>query len=216
MSDGELQGRVIDELFWDPKVHAAEIAVFADGGTVTLRGTVGSFREKREARRAAERVHGVKSVTNELTVHLLTEGRRKDAEIRGDVLQAMALDSFVPSSIDARVVDGWVTLTGTADKQYQREEAEFVAGNVLGVAGVDDQVELRHPEPSADDVKHSIEKALKRNASVDADALSVDTHGGTVAVTGSVASWAEHDAAIAAAWAAPGVTDVEDHIVVGS
>jgi osmotically-inducible protein OsmY len=214
MSNDDLQRWVTDELFWDPKVDNAAIAVSADDGEITLRGTVGTFREKREAQNAAERVYGVKKVQNELKVNILNGLERDDAELRGEVIQAMMLDSLIPSTIDARVTDGWVTLTGTAEWQYQRDEAEFTAGNVRGVVGVDDEIDLKNPQPSAGDVKESIKKALKRNAKLDAEDLSVDTHDGIVAVTGTVSSWSEHDAAIAAAWAAPGVTNVDDYVTV--
>jgi hypothetical protein len=89
MSNEELAKNVTDELYWDPKVHSSSIAVSSDGGAVTLRGTVGSFREKREAKKAAERVYGVTSVENELNVHLMTDGARSDADVRADVLQAI-------------------------------------------------------------------------------------------------------------------------------
>ena len=214
MSNDDLQRWVTEELYWDPKVDNKEIAVSAHDGEVTLRGTVGSFREKREAQNAAQRVYGVKKVQNEVKVNILNGLARDDAELRGEVLQAMTLDSLIPSSIDARVDDGWVTLTGSAERQYQRDEAEYIAGNVRGVIGVDDEIDLANPQPSAGDVKDSIKKALKRNAKLDAEDLSVDTHDGTVAVMGSVSSWSEHDAAIAAAWAAPGVTNVDDYVTV--
>ena len=214
MSNDDLERYVNDELYWEPKVDSAAIATSAHNGKITMRGTVGSFREKRDAESAARRVYGVRSVENELKVRLLTEDRREDAELRGAVLQALMLDSLVPTTIDARVDDGWVTLTGTASWQYQRDEAKYVAGNLLGVVGVEDEIDLKQPEPSSGDVKVAINDALERNAKIDANLLSVDTYNGTVAVSGVVSSWSEHDAAIEAAWAAPGVTNVDDHIVV--
>lgn len=214
MTNDELQGWVRDELSWDSKVDSAAIAVSANDGEVTLRGTVGSFREKREAQKAAERVYGVTSVHNKIEVRILDEYRRQDADLRGAVLQAMALDSLIPQTIDARVDDGLVTLTGTAAWQYQREEAEFVAGNVPGVVDIDDQIALTNAEPKAGDFKRAIEQALQRNARLDAEGLSVTTHDNTVTLSGAVGSWGERDAAVAAAWAAPGVTAVEDRIVV--
>ena len=214
MSNDELRFDVEEELFWEPRVDNDAIAVSTDDGDVTLRGTVGSFREKREAANATKRVYGVKSVDNELGVRLLDGYRRDDADLRGAVLQALMLDSLVPSSIDASVKDGIVTLTGMAPLHYQRAEAEFVAGNVAGVIGVDDQVELTIGDPTPADVRHSIKKAFKRDASLDAEALSIDTFDGTVALSGHVESWVEHDAAVNAAWAAPGVRTVEDRIVV--
>jgi osmotically-inducible protein OsmY len=214
VTDDELQDWVRDELFWDPKVDSAAIAVSVSDGEVTLRGTVGSFRQKSEAQKAAGRVYGVTWVHNKLEVRILDEDGRQDADLRGAVLQAMMLDSLVPASVDAKADSGLVTLTGTAAWQYQREEAEFVTGNVLGVVDVDNQITLTSPQPEAGDVKQSIERAFQRNANLDGEGLSVKTHGNVVTLGGAVSSWDERDAAVAAAWAAPGVAAVEDRIVV--
>jgi osmotically-inducible protein OsmY len=213
MTDDTLALWVGDELFWEPAIDSQEVAASARDGEVTLRGTVGSFREKLMAREAAQRVVGVTSVRNELEVRPLHGFARDDAEVRGAVLQAMMLNSAVPETIDARAEDGVVTLTGKADWQYQRQEAEVVAGNVPGVLLVDDQVELTR-RPHAHDVEKSIEKAFKRNAKIDAKGLTVGTSDGTVMLSGEVRSWAEHDEAVAAAWSAPGIVDVEDDIRV--
>jgi osmotically-inducible protein OsmY len=214
-SDNDLVADVSDELFWDPKVESEAIAVSADDGKITLRGTVASLREKREAKKAAQRVFGVTSVDNKLQVRLLDDYRRTDADLRGDVLQALMLDSLVPKTVDANVEDGFVTLTGTADWQYQRDEAEYVASNIVGTLDLLNEIELKHPKPNAGDVQDSIKKAFKRNAALDADDLSVSTHNGTVTLNGIVSSWAEHDEALDAAWAAPGVTSVRDEMTVG-
>jgi len=214
MNNETLELNVADELFWDPKVDNEAIAVSAIDGTVTLRGTVGSFRQKREARNAAERVFGVVSVDNQLDVRILNEHRREEADLRGDVLRALKLDSLVPTTVDVTVKDGFVTLTGTAYWQYEREEAEFIAGNVIGVTGVENDIYLDIATPYASDVKHSIKKALARNAKLDAKNIDVETVDGTAILTGRVSSWAEHDAAVAAAWAAPGVTTVNDRISI--
>jgi osmotically-inducible protein OsmY len=214
MSNDDVKRYVTDELFYDPKVDNRAIAVSADDGVVTLRGTVGSFREKREAKQDAQRVHGVKDVKNELDVRILTEDRRDDADLRGDVLRALVLDSLVPATIEAKVDDGWVTLTGTANWQFERDEAEFVGGNIAGVVGVENEIELVAPGPSVHDVEHAIKKAMERNAKLDAKSVSVESSNGTVTLHGTVSSWADHDEAVSAAWAAPGVTRVKDHIVV--
>jgi osmotically-inducible protein OsmY len=214
MSDDELVGYVMDELAWDPKVDGEAVAVSADHGKVTLRGTVGSLREKHEARKAAERVSGVSKVHNELQVTpLMSDSGRTDADVRGDILQALVLDNLVPEGIDASVYDGYVTLTGTAQWQYQREEAESVAANVLGVVEVTDEIRLE-PTTPASDVKHAIKKAFKRNAKLDADELSVESTNGTITLRGTVSSWSEHDEAVNAAWAAPGVREVDDRLHV--
>jgi osmotically-inducible protein OsmY len=188
--------------------------VSAHDGTVTLRGSVGSPREKHEARKATERVSGVEYVNNELAVQILNEHRREDADLRGHVLQALVLGSTVPTTVDATVRAGQVTLTGVATWKYQRDEAEFIAGNVRGVTGVHNEIALATPVPSPGDVSQSIKTALERDAKLQASNITVDTLNGTVRLTGTVNSWSERDAAVAAAWAAPGVIEVDDRVSV--
>jgi osmotically-inducible protein OsmY len=214
MRDEELALDVRDELFWDPRIDGRAIAVTAVAGVVTLRGTVGSFRQRQEAKRAAHRIRGVLAVNDQLEVQIMSDQRQEDADLRGDVLDALTLDVSVPTSVDATVKDGVVTLTGPVDWQYQREEAEFIAGNLPGVAGVDNQIWLHTVRPGAVDMEHEINKALTRNAWLDADAVHVSTSSGTVTLSGRVRCWEEHDAAIATAWAAPGVEAVRDRLTV--
>jgi len=214
MNDADLELAVAAELLWDPKVDGQAVAVSVRDGVVALRGTVGNLRQRREARKAAERVAGVVSVDDELDVRLLDDDRRDDADLRGDVLQALMLDTLVPTTIDATVKDGYVTLGGIAQWQYQREEAEFVAGNVPGVVGLQDDVYLTVPTADPDDVQHAITKALERGAKIEANNISVGSTDGTVTLTGAVGSWHEHDTAVAAAWAAPGVTKVDDRLTI--
>jgi osmotically-inducible protein OsmY len=212
--DTNLTADVSDELFWDPKLDSTAIAVSADDGRITLRGTVGTLREKREAKKAAERVFGVVAVDNHLQVRLMNDAKRADADLRGDVLQALMLDSLIPKTVDAKVEDGFVTLKGQANWQYERDEAEFVASNIVGALDVFDEIELQYPTPNAGDVKDSVKKAFKRNAALDAEDLDISTDNGTLTVKGTVRSWAEHDEAIDAAWAAPGVVSVRDDLTV--
>jgi osmotically-inducible protein OsmY len=214
MTDEQLQADVVAELFWDPRVGSEAIAVSADAGTVTLRGTVDSFREVREAGKAACRVYGVTRVCNELDVRLLDDSKRDDAELRGDVLQALMLDSLIPTTVDVRARNGSITLSGTADWQYQRDEAEFLAASVPGVYALQNHIRLT-PAPDTGEVRKDISEAFRRNASLDAERLSVQTTSyGRVALVGTVSSWAEHDEALAAAWSDPAVTEVDDQILV--
>ena len=143
MTNDDLQLDVAAELSWDPKVDSQAIAVSADDGTVTLRGTVGNLREKREAGKAAARVYRVTEVCNERQVRMLAGSKRDDADLRGDVLQALMLDRLVPMTVDAKVRDGFVTLTGTVQWQYQRDEAEFLTASVPGVPGIQNDIALR-------------------------------------------------------------------------
>jgi osmotically-inducible protein OsmY len=213
-ANDEVAADVTDELLWDPKVDATAIAVSADDGKVTMRGTVGSLREKREANKVAARVFGVVAVDDRLQVRILNGVKRADAELRGDVLQALMLDSLVPETVDAKVDDGFVTLTGTAHWQYQRDEAERVVANIVGTLDLFNEIGLEVPVPDAGIVADDVKRAFERNAKVEADDLSVFTSDGTVTIEGSVRSWAAHDEAITVAWAAPGVTRVDDRISV--
>jgi osmotically-inducible protein OsmY len=210
VTNHQLRRDVYDELAWDPKVDSEGIAVSVDDATVTLRGTVGSFRRKREAQKAAERVNGVSLVDNHLVVRILT--RREDADLCAYVQRALRLDVLVPATVDVTVEAGFVTLIGTVAKQCQRDEAAFVAGNVRGVTGVRNDLSLTSGAPLTGDVRHWIKKALVRNSKLDADSIGVRTVNGTVILTGTVACWAERDSAVAAAWAAPGVIDVDDRL----
>jgi len=214
MTNDDLRLDVAAELSWDPKVDGKAIAVSADDGAVTLRGTVGSFRGKREAGKATARVYGVTEISNELQVQVLDGSRRADADLRGDVLQAFMLDSLVPMTVDAQARDGYVTLTGAAPWQCQRDEAEFLTASVPGVLGIKNDITLTST-PDGRDIRDGVSEAFRRSAKLDADELSVDTTSdGSVILAGAVSSWAEHDEAVAAAWSAPGVTEVDDRIVI--
>jgi osmotically-inducible protein OsmY len=216
LSNDDLGRHVATELLWDPQVNSEAIEVLAVGGTVTLRGSVASLRLKRAAGGAAARVRGVGRVANELRVQLTDADRRDDEDLRGDVLEALMLDVSVPMTIDAQIRDGLVTLTGTAQWHYQREAAESRTTDVPGVAGIDNAIMLTQA-PDAGGAADAISGALRRDAVLEADVLSVETSsGGLVILAGTVSSWAAHDHAVAAAWSAPGVTEVEDRIRVES
>ena len=146
-------------------------------------------------------------------MQILDRDRREDTELRGDVLHALILDGLIPTTVDAMVTDGLVTLTGTASWQYQRDEAVLIAANVPGVLGIEDRIKLI-TSPGGRDITKNISSAFARSAMLHTGGLSVSTSPGAVILSGVVRSWAEHDEALAAAWAAPGVTEVCDHIKV--
>ncbi len=199
------------ELLWDASADSQNIEVSAERAAVTLAGSVASACQKREAQNATRRVY---RVTNQLNVRILPEGRRDDADLLADVLQALALDSTIPASISAVAYDGLVTLTGTVAFYRQRTEAEFICANIRGVLSFNDEIALASAAVS-ERIEQEISAALRRSARLAIDDLSVDARpDGTVILAGTVASCAEHDEALAAAWSAPGVTDVDDRIMV--
>ena len=214
MRDDDLRRHVAAELSWDPQVDSEAIDVSAADGTVTLGGTVASLWLKRAAGRAAARVRGVTWAANELRVQIPDAYRRPDEDVRGDVLEALMLDVSVPMTIDVQARDGFVTLTGTTQWHYQRKAAESRTTDVPGVAGIDNAIILTQA-PDARDAVDAISGAVRRHAVLAAEVLSVETSfGGVVILSGTVSSWAAHDHAVAAAWSAPGVTQVDDRIRV--
>lgn len=216
MTNDELRRQVAAELSWDPQVDSEVIEVSADSGTVTLRGTVDSLRQKRAGSKAAGRVRGVIQVANELRVRIPGRDQRDDDDLRGDVLEALMLDGSVPMTVDAQARDGLVTLTGTAQWHYQREKAESRTAEVPGVTRIDNAITLTQADAGdAGDAGAAITAAFRRDAVLAADGLSVETFsGGLVILSGTVRSWVAHDHAVAAAWSAPGVLQIGDRISV--
>jgi osmotically-inducible protein OsmY len=216
MKDDDLRRHVAAELSWDPQADSEAIEVSAASGMVTLRGTAASLRQKQAAGTTAERVRGVTWVANELRVQIPDKDQRDDEDLRGDVLEALMLDVSVPMTVDAQARDGFVTLTGTAQWHYQREAAEFRTANVPGVAGIDNAITLTQI-PNAREARDAIRAAFQRDAALEADGLSVETSSdGLVILSGAVSSWAARDRAVAAAWSAPGVIQIDDRISVQS
>lgn len=179
----------------------------------TLRGTVPSFSEKDTAQRVAQRVYGVRAVADDLVVHLPGSAVRTDTEIAAAIV-ALQWNGVLPAgSVTAVVSDGWITLNGKVNWNYQRESAARTVRDLTGVKGVTNDITVQ-PQVHAGDVTARIEAALKRSAELDARRISVITQDGTVVLSGSVHSWTERQEAERAAWAAPGVRHVEDRLAI--
>jgi osmotically-inducible protein OsmY len=212
-TDTQLKDDVMAELRWEPTVTSNDINVAARDGIVTLSGTVPHYAEKRAAERATQRVEGVKAIAEEMEVHLLKDYERKDADIAQAAVDALRWHVWVPSHIQATVEKGWLTLTGSVMWGYERNSAEDAVSYLAGVKGVLNNITLK-PSVKPAAVKDAIEKALKRNAEVDAENISVSAIGSKVTLAGSVSSWDEREEAGSAAWNAPGVTEVENELAV--
>lgn len=216
-TDTELQHAVMEELAWEPSVDAAEIGVSAESGIVTLSGTVKSLPQKWAAEKAAQRVLGVKAVTDEIIVKLPGDSEVGDTEIARSVVNALDWNASVPRGrVQVVVAHGWVTLEGTVQFHYERVAADYAVRGLRGVKGVTNMISVKPPQTSPKDIKYRIEQAFERAADLDAEMISVETKNGKVILRGTVDSWAERERAELAAWAAPGVSRVENEILVTS
>jgi osmotically-inducible protein OsmY len=213
-TDIQLQQDVLEELRWEPSVNPAEIGVAAKDGVVTLTGFVNSFGEKLTAEKATKRVQGVKAVAEEIEVRIPSMLKRTDADIARAALNALQWNTLVPDDrVTVKVEDGWVTLEGELDWGFQRDAAMEAVHYLTGVRGVTNLITVK-PRVEPKEIKAKIAEAFKRSAELDANRIKVEALGGKVTLSGSVHSWVERDEAGRAAWAAPGVSAVDNHISV--
>lgn len=213
-TDEDIQRDVLEELKWDIRVRPNEIGVAVKDGIVTLTGWVDSYLKKIAAEEDAHRVPGVKAVVNDIEVRLPGSAERTDADLAKAVLDALKWDAGIPTDkIDVTVDHGWVTLKGEVDYYFQKRDAEHAVERISGVRGVTNLLTVK-PQPTPDDLKQQIEQALVRNAETDAKRITVEVQGSKVVLRGTVSSYAEKKAAEETAWSTPGVTEVDNHIVI--
>jgi osmotically-inducible protein OsmY len=213
-TDDDIKRDVEEELRWDPDIDSTYVAVVVKDGIVALTGYIPSYAQKFQAEMDAKRVAGVLGVANDIEVRVPALDQKPDPEIARDAVNALTKQlPFSSQNLKVVVHDGWVTLEGEAEWNYQRERAEEAVRWVKGVKGVVNSIQVK-PKVTPVDIKKKIEEAFKRNAEIDANQIDVETHDGEVVLKGTVHSWFEREEAERAAWSAPGVKKVEDHITI--
>jgi osmotically-inducible protein OsmY len=214
-SDSAIQQDVLRELKWDTRVEETEVGVQVDDGVVTLSGNVSSWAKRVAAQEAAHRVSGVLDVVNDLTIKVPGRGKTSDTEIAHAVRHALLWDAFVPEErIRSTVSDGKVTLEGEVSHWSEREDAEKAVRNLAGIRWLNNDILVSPPVIDSDEMRRSIENALERQAERDARSIALDVKDGRVALSGSVQSLAEKQAALAVVKNTPGVRGVDDHLSI--
>lgn len=215
-TDAELKKDVLSELSWDPLVPEARIGVSVHNGVVTLTGHLDTYAEKVATQRAVERVSGVKTIAVELEVIPTGAHQRSDTEIASAVQHVLSWNTSVPPQrIAVSVEQGWVTLSGELDWNFQRRALERMIRPLKGVAGIIDNIRLKSM-PMPENLAGRIEAALTRQAMREARRIEIAVDGSVVTLNGQVHSWAERNAAEGAAWSASGVSRVNNQLTIAA
>jgi len=214
--DSDIKRDVEDELRWDPDIDATDIGVAVHNGVVTLTGFVRSYAQKTEAESAAKRIAGVVGLANDIEVRLPSIDQRPDPDIARDAVAALKSElPYSSEKLKVVVKNGWLTLEGMAEWNYVRERAQSAVRRIRGVTGVSNSIALK-PTVAPHEIRRKIEDAFRRSAELDASRVTVEASGGEVVLRGTVRSWAERQQAERAAWAAPGVTNVDNRITISA
>ncbi|QNH77572.1 BON domain-containing protein [Pseudomonas protegens] len=213
-TDKQLKDDILAELRFEPSVNAQQIGVEVKDGIVTLAGHVDSFMEKWAAEEATQKVAGVRALAVEMDVKLPGLSQRTDGDIARAIENALEWTTYLPKdSLKILVEDGWVTLDGNLEWQYQSQSAINAVRGLLGVKGISNNIKIKS-KVTAKGVKADITEALKRRAIVDSQKITIDVQGGDVTLSGTVDTWAERELARHSAWNTAGVKHVQNNIIV--
>lgn len=213
-TDAQIQKDVIAEIKWDPFLTVSEIGVSVKNGIVTLSGHVDTYSKKMAAEKAAKRVSGVKVVAEDIQVGISPDYKKTDTEIAEAILNALKWHTAVQQEkIKIKVEEGVVRLEGEVEWEYQRNNVKHAIENLVGVRSVINLITLK-PIVSAFDIEQKISNAFHRSATINAERITASVIGSKVILRGKVHSFTEKEEAEREAWAAPGVSSVENKVEI--
>jgi osmotically-inducible protein OsmY len=213
-TDSKLREDVMNQLSWEPNLDEKKIGVAVENGVVTLSGVVNNYAHKTAAEKAAKKVFGVKAVAEDIEVKYGDAFKKTDTEIAKAAVNALKWNMSVPDDkVMVKVENGWVSLTGEVQWDFQRNAAKRAIENLLGVKHVNNNIALKQ-EVKATDIKDKIKTAFERSADIEAKNIRVEVDGHTVTLKGTVHSLAEKDEARKAAYKAPGVYNVKNELKI--
>jgi osmotically-inducible protein OsmY len=213
--DQDLQATVADELLYTPSIDT-NLTVTVNDGAVTLAGDVGSMPERLAAKQAAERVWGVKVVADKMVVRSAGASGATDTDLVGAASHMLDWSIDVPSdTVTVEIRDRMLTLSGAVTWDFQREAAMRAVSYIRGITGVNNNISLTE-NASVSVIKYAVEAAIRRNAPLDAQAITVEVDGHELTLNGSVRSSAERQQAEHVAWAAAGVANVKNNLFITS
>ena len=211
-TDTEIKSDVLAELKYEPSVKVTDIGVLVKDGTVTLNGFATNYGEKWQAVTAAKRVAGVRAIADDIKVKLWDSFVRTDGEIAAAAADQIKWSTSIPAgAVKVTLRDGWITLEGEVGWWYEKNAAGDAVKDLTGVLGVSNQITIK-PKPSSANIESDIESAFERNALLDASKIKVETSGNEVTLRGKVRNYSEREEAERVAWAAAGVSSVDDQL----
>jgi osmotically-inducible protein OsmY len=213
-TDTELKTDVLAELKYEPSVKVTDIGVLVKDGVVTLNGYATSYSERWHAVCAAKRVAGVKGIADDIEVKLPDSLLRNDGDIAGAAANQIRWSTMIPSEkVRTTVREGRITLEGEVEWWFQKNAAQEAVQHLAGVKGVNNLITIK-PTLAPAAVETAIKSAFERNALLDAKKIHAETSGNKVVLRGKVRNWAERDEAERAAWAAAGVSSVDNQLTL--
>ncbi len=213
-TDIEIQKDVTEQLRWEPFLNSSQIGVSVKNGIVTLSGQVDTYSKKVLAEKTVKKVSGVKAIAEDIQVGISPAYKKTDAEIAEAIINALKWHTMIPEDkVKVSVEDGNVKLEGEVEWEYQRNQAKTSVENLAGVKFVSNLIAVK-PKVTPYELQLKINASFQRSANIDAAKISADVIGSKVIIRGKVRSFAEKEDAENAVWSAPGVTTVENKLVI--